>query len=72
MMKPSTYIKNYLLYDIILLLIISGFVYLAVNAWNKNKIENKTTVELVPYNIGPNDAIGKTDLEDVINDAIII
>lgn len=57
-MKLSIYIKNFLLGDIILLLVISGLTYLVANTWNKNIIEDETTVELVPLNVNPDDELG--------------
>ncbi len=57
-MKLTTYFKNYFLNDIILLLIVSGLVFLVVNTWDENVATNETTVELVPLNIHPDDDIG--------------
>ena len=57
-MQLSLYIKKYLLNDIILLLIISGISYLMIDKWNKNNIEDETTVELVPINEYSEDELG--------------
>ncbi len=57
-MKLSIYIKKHLLSDTILLLVIVGLAYLVANTWSENKIENETTVELLPLNIDPDDEIG--------------
>ena len=57
-MKLTTYFKNYFLNDIILLLVISGLIFLVVNAWDENEVANETTIELVPLNIHPDDELG--------------
>lgn len=57
-MKPMIYIKNYLINDIILLLVITGLIYLVANIWSENKIEGETTVELVPFNVNSDEDLG--------------
>jgi hypothetical protein len=57
-MKTSIYIQKHLLSDIICLLVISGFTYLIVDTWNRNYLEDETTVELVPLSGNPGDELG--------------
>ena len=57
-MKLSHYIKTYFLNDIILVAILAGFVFMAMDSMEKNRLEKETTVELVPMNIDPNDELG--------------
>ena len=57
-MKLSIYIKNYLLNDLILLVIIAGTTYLLVNTLQEAEPEETTTVELLPFNEAVDDEIG--------------
>ncbi len=57
-MKLSTYINNYLLNDIILMLVVSGLTYLIFYSDNIIEENNETAIELVPLNIHPDDEIG--------------
>lgn len=45
-MELSIYIKRHLISDIILLLVISGTVYLIVDTWNKITLQDEPTVEM--------------------------
>ena len=49
-MKPSIYIKKHMLGDIILLLVVSSLTYMLFGIWNDNRIQDETTVELIPIN----------------------
>jgi hypothetical protein len=57
-MKLTTYIKNYLLNDIILMLAISGITYLILYSDDENDVKNETAIEIVPLNIHTDDEIG--------------
>ncbi len=46
-MELSIYIKRHLISDIILLLIISGTIYLIVHTWNKITLPAEPTVEMI-------------------------
>ena len=45
-MELSIYIKRHLISDIILLLVISGTIYLIVDTWNKITLPDEPTVEM--------------------------
>jgi hypothetical protein len=49
-MKLSIYIKNHLLSDIIVLLILSGAIYLAADMWNKNTLQDVSIDDMVRLN----------------------
>ena len=46
-MELSIYIKRHLISDIILLLVISGTLYLIDHAWNKITLAEEPTVEMI-------------------------
>ncbi len=46
-MELSIYIKRHLISDIILLLVISGTLYLIVDTWNKITLPDEPTVEMI-------------------------
>lgn len=49
-MKLSIYIKNHLLSDIIVLIIISGTIYLAAGIWKGDSLQNESSNEMVKIN----------------------
>jgi len=57
-MKLSIYIKNHLVGDIILLLVISGTGYLIVDTWNKITQEEEPAVELMSFDENLGDEFG--------------
>ena len=46
-MELSIYIKRHLISDIILLLVISGTIFLIVHTWNKITLPDEPTVEMI-------------------------
>ena len=48
-MELSIYIKKHLFSDIILLLVISGTLYLIVDTWNKITLPDEPTVEMISF-----------------------
>ncbi len=46
-MTLSIYIRKHLISDIILLLVISGTIYLIIDTWNKMTLPDEPTVEMI-------------------------
>jgi hypothetical protein len=57
-MKLSIYIRRRLLGDIITLLILSGIIYLLVNASNENSLNEQTTSEMRLLDDNPPNKLG--------------
>lgn len=57
-MTLTVYIKKHLFGDIIVLLTISGTIYLLVSMWNKTTLETDPTVEMIPVSENPDKILG--------------
>lgn len=57
-MKLSIYIKKHLVSDIILLLVVSGTIYLIVDTWNKVTVADEPGVELIAIDTNSDNELG--------------
>lgn len=57
-MKLSVYIKKHLISDMIVLLTVSGTIFLLVSMWNNYTLETVPTVEMAPFNNNTDEILG--------------